>query len=421
VENKIKVDSHVVSSPDTLLPSTPDTQHSSTLTPRGLERRLKRHFAKSECTFLAITTPGFEQVLKEEIQKADSAKVIECIDGGVLFSGLPELVYYSNLHLRTANRILLRIDTFTARSYPELYNKSRKIAWELYCGFSEEVSFSVSSGTSRLHHTENIENAVFDGLRETMEKMGVKVDRKKNAQIRFHIRFSDDICTISIDSSGELLYKRGIRTEIAHAPIRETTAAGLLMAAHWENYPVIADPMCGSGAFVLESASLAMNRAPGINRRFSFEQWPSFKISKWERYKASAKADESPKKNLRLIASDIDPMAIKSAVQNLSNLKSTVNLTLSQKDCFEFNISGEYGTRGLLISNLPYGKRIGVCDELQQLFKNLGNHYRTYCKGWHFGFVTADRKFPQTAKLHVKEEIRFVNGGIPVSFFMGKF
>lgn len=395
--------------------------NSEDLTPRGLERRLKRHFAKSECTFLAVTTPGFEQILKEEIQKTDNAKVIECIDGGVLFSGLPELVYHSNLHLRTANRILQRIETFTARSYPELYNKSKKIDWELYCGFSKEVSFSVSSRTSRLHHTENIEDAVFDGLRETMEKMGVKVDRKKNAQVRFHIRFSDDTCTISIDSSGELLYKRGYRTEVAHAPIRETTAAALLMAARWEKYPIIADPMCGSGVFALETALMAMNRAPGNTRVFSFEQWPSFNISKWERYKASATAGEVPKKDLRLIASDIDSVAIQSAIQNLSNLKSTVTVVLSQKDCFEFNKSGEYGTRGLIISNLPYGKRIGVSDELQQLYKNLGNHYRSYCKGWNFGFVSADRTFPQLAKLHVKEEIRFVNGGIPVSFFMGKF
>jgi putative N6-adenine-specific DNA methylase len=254
-----------------------------------------------------------------------------------------------------------------------------------------------------------------------MEKMGIKVERNKNAQIRFHIRFSDDICTISIDSSGDLLYKRGVRTEVAHAPIRETTAAALLMAAHWDNYPIIADPMCGSGAFVLESASLAMNRAPGISRRFSFEQWPSFNISKWERFKATAKADETPKKDLRLIASDIDSKAIKSAIQNLTNLKSTVTVVLSQKNCFEFNKSGEYGTRGLLISNLPYGKRIGVSDELHHLFKDLGNHYRTYCNGWLFGFVSADRNFPQIAKLHVKEEIRFCNGGIPVSFFMGKF
>lgn len=392
------------------------------LTQRGLERRLKRYLLRKECTLLAVTTPGFEKILEREICSIDTAIVNEVVDGGVIFSGSTDLVYQSNLHLRTANRILERISAFTARSYPELYNKSKKIAWELYTGFTKEISFSVTSRNSRLHHTDNIENAVFDALCETMKKLGVSVLKTKDAPIRFFVRFSDDTCTISIDSSGELLYKRGYRTEVAHAPIRESSASALLIAANWDKYSLIADPMCGSGVFVLEAALLAKKQAPGIGRAFAFEQWPPFNRSKWERFKkdaAAAAAEVIPE--IKLVASDIDLRAIESARKNYQNLNSVVPIELIQRDCLDFNRRGEYGEHGLIISNLPYGKRVGAYDDLKQLYKTMADHYRIFCKRWDFGFVCEDRNFPKITGFHVRDEIRFVNGGIPVSFFYGTF
>lgn len=393
----------------------------SVLTQRGLERRLKRHLFKSECVFLATISPGFENTLETEIKNLGEAKVNETIEGGVLFSGPLDLVYSANLKLRTANRILLRIDTFTARSYPELFNKSRKISWEIYCGFSPSVSFSVSSKCSRLHHTENIENAVFDALHESMLKLGVSVCKSGDSPIRFHIRFHEDECTISIDTSGELLYKRGYRTEVAYAPIRESTAASLLMIAQWDKYNVIADPMCGSGVFIFESTLMIVNCAPGLQRSFAFEMWPSFNLQKWNSLKEKARNSVIERADLRLIASDIDAKAVQSTENNFKRLNVTVPIELKQRDCFEFNKNNEYGGKGLIISNLPYGKRVGATDELPGLYKKLANHYRKYCKDWDFGFVCEDIRFPQMTKFKVSKKIQFVNGGIPVTFFYGKF
>ncbi len=395
--------------------------NSAALTQRGLERRLKRHLFKSECTFLATISPGFEGALESEIKQLGGAEIKETIEGGVLFSGPLDLVYSANLKLRTANRILLRIDTFTARSYPELFNKSRKISWEIFCGFSSSVSFAVSSKSSRLHHTENIETAIFDALQESMLKLGVSVNKSSDSPIRFHIRFHEDKCTISIDTSGELLYKRGYRIEVAHAPIRESSAASLLMIAQWDKYNVIADPMCGSGVFIFESALMIKNCAPGLQRSFAFESWPSFNLQKWDSLKEKVRNSIVERTDVRLIASDIDAKAIQSAENNYKRLDVTIPIELKQRDCFEFNKNNEYGDRGLVISNLPYGKRVGATDELPVLYKKLGNHYRKYCKDWDFGFVCEDSRFPQMTQFKVSKKIKFVNGGIPVTFFYGQF
>jgi len=397
-----------------------ENDNSGHLTQRGLERRLKRHLAKKECSFLAVTVPGFEQILKSETAKLPLVTVAGSIEGGVEFYGPPDTIYHANLQLRTSNRILQRIETFTARSYPELYNKAKKIDWELYCGFNAAVAFSVSSKTSRLHHTANIEKSVFDALSEGMSELGVKVAISKDAPIKFHIRFADDICTVSIDSTGELLYRRGYRTAVAHAPVRETTAAALLMASQWQNYPVIADPMCGSGTFLLEAWLMAADRAPGISRNFAFEKWPSFSQSKWDRFRAAAKSLEKTEKSVRLAASDISSEAISCTAANAANLQCKEFVEISKCDCLTFNKNNEYGNTGLIISNLPYGKRTGDPCELHQLYKSIGDHYRAYCRGWHFGFISADRQFPHISRLKIKDEIKFVNGGIPVTFFMGK-
>jgi putative N6-adenine-specific DNA methylase len=391
----------------------------SHLTPRGLERRVKRHLTSQLCTFFAITVPGFEQILMKEVMALPDVSKVETTNGGVEFSGPFDTVYFANMQLRTANRILIRIDSFTARSYPELYNKAKRINWEIYSGFVTDIAFSVSSSSSRLHHTENIENAVFDSMKEMMNSLGVDIKKEKYAAIKYHIRFLDDQCTISIDSSGELLYRRGYRTEVAHAPIRETTASALLLACECKNYPVIADPMCGSGTFLLEAKMIADTIFPGLSRSFAFETWPSFNESRYLRLKTNLQK-ACIQSERKLIGSDISETAVHAAIVNSQQSGFAECIAFIQKDFFTFNTDSMFGTDGLIISNLPYGKRVGESRALHALYKNIGKHLKIHCKGWHYGFVTADRAFPSISGLPVSKEIRFVNGGIPVTFFNGE-
>lgn len=394
------------------------TNHDSLLTPRGLERRVKRHLTSQPCTFFAITVPGFEQILMKEVQTLPDVCDVVCTDGGVEFTGPFDIVYFANMQIRTANRVLMRIDSFTARSYPELYNKAKKINWEIYSGFETDIAFSVSSSSSRLHHTENIENAVFDSMKEVMESLGVAIKKEKHAVIKYHIRFLDDKCTVSIDSSGELLYRRGYRTELAHAPIRETTASALLLACECYRYPIIADPMCGSGTFLFEAQMIVNTISPGLSRSFAFVTWPSFLESKFLRLKINLQK-ECMRSRCTLLGSDISETAVNAAIINGQQSGFADGIVFIQKDFFTFNTGNTFGTNGLIISNLPYGKRVGESTALHALYKNIGKHLKKHCKGWHFGFVTADRAFPSISGLPVSSEIRFVNGGIPVTFFSG--
>jgi putative N6-adenine-specific DNA methylase len=404
---------------ESLSHKSPITNHDSLLTPRGLERRVKRYLTSQQGTFFAITVPGFEQMLMKEVEALPDVSDVICTDGGVEFTASFDTVYFANLQLRTANRVLMRIDSFTARSYPELYNKAKRIKWEIYSGFETDIAFSVSSSSSRLHHTENIENAVFDSMKEVMNSLGVTLKKEKGAVLKYHIRFLDDQCTVSIDSSGELLYKRGYRTEVAHAPIRETTASALLLACECLRFPVIADPMCGSGTFLLEAQLIVNKISPGLSRSFAFESWPSFMDSKYLRFKTNLQ-QRCIRSGITLTGSDISETAVNAAIINGQQSGIAEHITFIQRDFFEFNSDNAFGKDGLIISNLPYGKRVGESTALHALYKNIGKHLKKHCKGWHYGFVTADRAFPSVSGLSVSSEIRFVNGGIPVTFFCGE-
>lgn len=384
------------------------------LTQRGLERRIKRYLLKEKHSFAAITTPGFQNTLLGELTKIDGVENAEAFPGGVEFSGPIDLIYSTNLFLRTANRILLRIQSFNARSYPELYNKCRRIDWEIYCGFSSKVSFSVSSRNSRLHHSKNIESAVFSALHDHMEKLGVQVVNDVDAPVCLHIRLSEDICTVSLDSSGDLLYKRGYRLMTASAPLRETIASAVLMESNWSDYKMIMDPMCGSGSFILEAVSMELQRAPGINRQFAFFHWPAFSEQKWNKCLQAAIQMSRDSIDKKYLASDINELAITQAKENANRLAVLDFITFEIQNCLQIV---PHDKEGLLVSNLPYGKRIDL--NVHDFFSNLGSHLKKHFKGWRFAFITADTRFELLANLQVDKRISFTNGGIPVRLVMG--
>lgn len=389
------------------------------LTPAGLRRRLKRHLLKAPQHFFAATIPGLEPMLEQEVRLLPQVSGVRSVTGGVEFSGPLAMVYHANLKLRTAHRVLLRIDSFAARSYPELYNKAQRRPWELYTGFEKEIAFEAASVSSRLHHTENIAKAVFDGCADHMLQLGVALTPRKEAALRFFVRFANDHCTISADSSGTLLYKRGYRQEPGHAPLRETIAAAMLMNAGWKRFPVIADPLCGSGTIIIEAALCAMNRAAGAGRSFAFLSWPWFRQSIWDRLKREARTEEKACQ-VRLYAADISPRAVASAKNNAQRAGVAGSIDLQCRNCFSFNCDGSAGDSGLIIANLPYGKRSFAGGSGQRdFYRQWGGHLKKYCRGWTYGFIVNDRSFLKTAGLPGRLTAQFENGGIPVFFMTG--
>lgn len=390
------------------------------LTSRGLERRIKRYLAGTNQRFLAITTPGFEHILESEIALASQVASPKIIHGGVEFSAPFEFLYDANILLRSANRVLLRIDVFTVRSYPELFNKMKRIPWELYCGFSGKFSLSVTSKNSRIHHTGNIEKTITDAINLYMQNLGVKSEYSENTPIQFFIRLNDDECTVSIDTSGELLYKRGYRLQTAHAPIRESLAVSLLMESEWRKYQWIVDPFCGSGTFIIEAALMAMNCAPGLHRSYAFQSWPSFNETHFRRPIQNAKAlyVSNPAKVLR--GTDISVHAIDAASENARRARVEHLVSFSVDDCFNLNNNLGSTEKGLLISNLPYGKRADIQDfSMDNFLHRLGHHLKKHFSGAHFTFISAYPDFQRSIGFPIMKTLPFSNGGIPVKAFFG--
>ncbi len=396
----------------------PANNSNGLLTPRGLQRRLKRHFLKTEHTFLATVTPGFEQILEREVRFFKECTSINRLKGGVEFCGPVDLVYKANLHLRTANRVLMRIDSFTARSYPEAYNKLKRIRWELYLGFAQSFSVHCTSRSSRLHHTDNIKSTVADAVSSMMAKLGVKTSMSENADLTLHLRFSNDVCSVSIDSSGDFLYKRGYRKSTAQAPIRETTAAALLCIAGWENFPVIFDPMCGSGVVAIEAALMSLRHAPGLTREsFAFQLWPSFNNDRWEKIRSEALKMCRSAPGRKIAASDLNEEAVKSSKNNALRANVLEHIKVDRADALK--LGPPTTPAGLLVSNLPYGKRVGERD-LAGLISRFGIHLRSSFQGWSFAFVTSEKNFSKLSGLKTDSVLPFKNGGIQVFYCTGK-
>ncbi len=345
-------------------------------------------------------------------------KEVETVRGGALFSGPLETMYHANLHLRTAHRVLLRIDDFLAQTYPVLFDRAGRISWELYLGFAEALSINVSAKRSRLRHHKNIAATLYDAITTSLEPLGLQPALADGARPQLYARLFRDRCTLSVNTSGEHLHRRGYRTHVGEAPLRETLAASLLKASKAETYDLILDPMCGTGTFLVEAALMKRNLAPGLRRRFAFEHFPSFQGGKWERFKSEALNAALPKSSARLIGCDLDQRALVAARANAERAGVLGDIDFFGADArtLDYNaLKGAHG-RALLVTNPPYGRRLGSEQEVEQLYRALSERLRQ-AGGWHVAFVTPA---PEWIELPLTSTLKFRNGGLLVSLLQGR-
>ncbi len=353
-----------------------------------------------------------------EVRALPDVNEVETLRGGVEFTGPFDTLYHANLRLRTAHRVLLRVDEFLAQSYPMLFNKVSKLPWERYIGFNDSYSVTVSAKRSRLRHQQKIADTLHAGLSEAVKPLGLHPELTPDAPINFHVRLFEDRCTLSLDTSGAHLHKRGYRQAGAKAPIRETLAAGLLMTLSEARYDLILDPMCGAGTFLIEGALLAKNIAPGVERAFAFEHFPSFQRSKWERFKREARASQKPT-SLQLVGSDLFEGALRAALANAERAGVAGDITFLREDARALPYAEFEGGRKLLLSNLPYGRRVGTRAEVKQLYQDFATQLRKACGGWDFAFVTPHPGWLAEAGLEYTGTFIFSNGGLSVSLVTG--
>jgi putative N6-adenine-specific DNA methylase len=335
-------------------------------------------------------------------------KELKQTPGGIAFSGTWEICYRANLWSRIASRILWKVADFGYRDEKDLYEAANKIAWHDYFAVQKKIRVNVTAQKSPLKSLEfatlRVKDAVCDRFRD---KLGSRPDVDRAApDVRIHAFLEEAKGILYLDTSGEALFKRGWRMDIAEAPLRENLAAGILMMTGWKFDQPLLDPMCGGGTFLSEAAAMARGRAPGAKRSFGFEKLANFDARLWERTRGERTIEPLEP---RLYGSDTDPEALKAARRNLGAAGVERWVKLEQADVLER--TAPEGA-GVLVANPPYGERIGSAEELERFYPQLGSSLKRKFAGWNCFFFTADQRMPKLVRLQPSRRTPLWNGAI---------
>jgi putative N6-adenine-specific DNA methylase len=369
---------------------------------------------------LAVTAPGLAPLAEQEL-RAIGITPDAVAPEGVSFRASAAQLYAANLWLRTATRVVVRVASFQAETFAELERRARRVAWSRYITPGAGVRIRVTCRKSRLYHSDAVAQRIAGAIERAGGVPMPEPERESEAarpagaggsvgQL-IMVRLFRDACTVSMDSSGELLHRRGYRQETAKAPIRETLAAAVLMASGWERRGPLLDPMCGSGTIVIEGALLARRRAPGLGRPFAFMQWPEFDAAAWRTLVTQARSQELAAAPEPISGSDRDPGATAAAIGNAT--RAGVVEDIGFMTCPISAIEPPPGP-GWLVTNPPYGVRVGERDRLRNLYAQLGQVARAKCHGWTVAVVSGNRMLTRHIRLPFITVLTTTNGGLPV-------
>jgi len=333
--------------------------------------------------------------------------------GGVEFSGTVSDLYRANLHLRTASRVLVRLGEFPASTFTQLRRQISRLSWEQYLGEGQPVALRVACYKSCLYHSGAVAEHVTTGMAARLGRTPSVQKFDEDAAILpqlILIRLVENRCTISLDSSGAGLHRRGYRQATAKAPLRETLAAAMLLASQWEPTRPLLDPFCGAGTIAIEAAMLARKIPPGRARRFAFMDWPNFDGGIWE----SLMEDAEKKRSFPLpeiIASDRDAGAIRAAQANAERAGVAEWIDFS---CRAVSAIEPPTVPGWVVTNPPYGVRLKTNNDLRKLYAQLGKVLRTKCPGWSVAMLGNSTQLLHCTGLEFDRGIPLLNGGLKV-------
>ena len=356
--------------------------------------------------FLAAP-PGLEPVLAEEARAAGFV-VTSVVAGGVTAKGGWPEVWRANLVLRGAGRVLVRIGSFRAMHLAQLDKRARKFPWGEYLRKDVPVRVEATCHASRIYHDKAAAQRIERALTESF---GVALDPK--AGLRVMARIEDDLCTLSLDTSGEPLHRRGHKEAVGKAPMRETLAALFLRQCGFDGAEPLVDPMCGSGTFVIEAAEIAAGLHPGRSRRFAFEDLAGFDAGAWAEMKRAGLKGPAER---RFFGSDRDAGAVRSATANAE--RAGVAQWVRFEQMAVSDRTRPEGPPGLVIVNPPYGARIGNKKMLFGLYGALGKTLMERFSGSRVGIVTSEAGLARATGLPFKPPgAPVAHGGLKVRLF----
>lgn len=361
---------------------------------------------------------GLETLLEAELEAA-GAKIVRQVPAGVLFMADTAAEMRANLTSRIATRILRKVGYTRYQKEEHIYRAALELPWPQWFDVHKTISVKVGAQNAPLKSlnfiTLKIKDAICDRFREeTRERPSVDTDAP---DVPVYAFFTPDAVTFYLDTSGEPLFKRGFKREASAASIKENLAAGLLMLSGWVPGTPLFDPMCGAGTILLEAADMALNRAPGRGRHFAFEHYRDFDAALWKRIKQEAVAQEKPLMPLPIYGADQDRWVLDKARNNLDAAGYADVVDLRVSDALELKAPQPNGT---IVTNPPYGERIGEAEELAEWYPQLGDWLKKNFGGWEAWIISGDPLLPKLFGLKASRRIPLFNGPIETRFLQYK-
>lgn len=363
---------------------------------------------------IAKTFAGCEEVLKQELENIGALDT-RILTRAVEFEADLAVMYKANLHCRTALRILKPVFRFEAADEDMLYREIQKIDWSEY--FSLQQTFAVNATLNQSNLTHSLyaalktKDAIVDQFRDkTGDRPNVDIE---NPDFRIHLHIYENQCTLSFDSSGDSLHKRGYRDQTNAAPINEALAAALVLLSGWDRKMPLADFMCGSGTILIEAAMIALNIAPNkFKGNFGFQHWKDYDEKLWKKIYDDAIAAELEPGDLRLYGSDISIRVLEKAEQNIEQAGLTGVIRLRKLSFEDFEVPEE---SGMLICNPPYGQRIEP-EDILAMYKLIGDTMKQRLRGWTCWIFTGNLEVAKFIGLRPSRKIHLFNGPIECRF-----
>ncbi len=362
-------------------------------------------------TLIATTIMGLESVLAKEIQALGYDT--EIFNTKVAFKGDDQAICRANLWLRTAGRVYLKIASFKATTFDELFDQTRGVNWSEWIGQNDQFPVTqVSSRKSALFSKSDcqsiVKKAIVTHLQTTYKSNTLP---ETGASYPIRVQIESDIVTLSIDTTGDGLNKRGYRAHMSRAPLRETLAAGLVLLSRWRpDQDVLMDPFCGTGTILIEAGLIARNMAPGLNRSFNSEKWHRMSPDVWATARREATDCIKKESDYRIYGSDNNPKALSIANKNIE-LAGLTNIFVQKRELTEISSRFE---QGKIIANPPYGERLetGPDLEIDQLYEQMGHIFREQFPLWSYYILTSHEAFDRVFGKKSTKNRKLYNGGI---------
>ena len=361
---------------------------------------------------IATTNMGLEAVTKRELLDL-GYEDLEVSDGKIIISCQLKDIAILNLRLRTAERVLLLIDSFRAETFEELFDKVFEIRWWDYINEDDQFIIQGRSRKSKLFSISDCQRITEKAIIEKL-KMKYKISwfEKSGPRVKIEVSLLNDIAEITIDTSGDGLHKRGYREVNYKAPLSETIAASLVKLTFWNKDRILADPFCGSGTIPIEAAMIEKNIAPGLMRNFDFENFKFFDQEIFKEEKKKCYSEIKYDEKLEILASDVSHKAIKIARANAEILGLEEDISFFQKDIRDLDLPDDYG---IIITNPPYGERIGK-EDVDELNKELGKLAKSL-KTWSYYIITANEDFEKNFGKKADRNRKLYNGRLKTYYY----